>query len=125
MENGEYVAVLDTAAGELWDTESDWLPLENPAMLSPVLVDIDAGDDEDAAADDVESDIVTVYEEIADDATGTVPQDVDWVVLNSKTKQVWVIVIIAVEESVDVAVAAVLAVWMAVAVVPEGAVVVT
>ena len=83
MENGEYVAVLDTAAGELWDTESNWLSLENPAMLSSVLVDIDAGDVKDSAAD--ESDVVTVYEEIAEDVTGIVPQDVDWVVLNSKT----------------------------------------
>jgi hypothetical protein len=83
VENGEYVAVLDTAAGELWDTESDWLSLGNPTMLSSVLVDIDAGDVKDSAAD--ESDVVTVYEEIAEDVTGIVPQDVDWVVLNSKT----------------------------------------
>jgi len=27
VENGEFVAMLDTAADELWDTEGDWLAL--------------------------------------------------------------------------------------------------
>ena len=51
-------------------------------MLSSVFVDAEY--DDDAAADGSESDVVTVYEEIADEATAIVPQDVDWLVLNSK-----------------------------------------
>ena len=115
VENDECVDVLDTAVGEVWDAETDWLLLGNPAMLSTVLVEIDAGDDEDPAAD--ESDVVTVYEEIAEDDIGIVPQDVDWVALNSKTKQVWIIVVVAVTEGVDIVVAAVMVVPVAMAVV--------
>jgi hypothetical protein len=66
-------------------------------MLRSVLIDIDAGDDEDAATDEKlevddveleledESNVVTVNEEIADDAAEVVPQEVDWVALDPKT----------------------------------------
>lgn len=51
--------MLEIVAGELWDTESDWISLRlreevlrNPTMLLSVLVDIDAGDNEDAEVEE-------------------------------------------------------------------------